>query len=80
MASGTLAVNGLTDEQFIKLIQIKDKSNGKLNIPLNTSIGQTQQQNIGGKQVTVINGVSLNFNDPEGAKFAAEVLQMLAGG
>lgn len=78
MANGQITFNGLTDEQFVKLIQIKDKSNGKLSFNLNSSIGQTGTSNVAGK--TVINGVNLSFNETDGAKFAAELFQMLAGG
>jgi len=78
MASGQITVNGLTDDQFVKLIQIKDKSNGKLAFTLNSSIGTTGAGNVAGK--TVVNGVSLTFSETDGSKFAAELFQMLAGG
>ena len=78
MASGQITVNGLTDDQFVKLIQMKDKSNGKLTFSLNSSIGSTGSGNVAGK--TVVNNVTLNFSETDGAKFAAELFQMLAGG
>ncbi len=80
MANGQISLNGVTDEQFIKLIQIKDKSNGKLSFSVNSSIGTMAQINLpSGKQGTVINSITVNFSDTEGAKFAAELFQMLAG-
>jgi hypothetical protein len=73
-------LNGVTDDQFIDLIKIKDKSSGKLSFSVNSSIGSTSQITLpSGKPGTVINNITLNFSDAEGAKFAAELFQMLAG-
>jgi len=69
---GQLTLNNVTDEQFSKLIQIKDKAPGKTNIPSNQSITPTT---IGSK--TGFSNIVLVFSDPEGFKVAAEILEML---
>lgn len=70
-------MNQITEQQFVKLIEIKDKSNNKLFFNTNSSLGQSAVINHAGVNTNVINGVILNFNDAEGAKFAAQVLDML---
>lgn len=75
MASGNITLDTLTDEQFIKVIQIKDNSAGKLSFRVGQPIGIVQQGQAG---KTTVNGVSLSFGDAEGAKFAAEIFQMLS--
>ena len=77
MAHGTLTLNGVTDKQLIKIIEIKDKSAGKLNFNPNSPIGQTGQPQPN-KPELLINNVVLQFSEKDGAKFAAELFQMLA--
>jgi hypothetical protein len=71
-----MTLNGVTDEQYIKLIQIKDESNGKLAFNINNSIGTVANAPTGAGK-TVINGINLSFPDSAGAKFAAKLLDML---
>lgn len=68
-----MSLNGLTDEQLIKTIQIKEKSNGKLTF---SQMGNPSQVNLNGKPTTIYNNVNMGFSD-EGFKSAGEVLTML---
>lgn len=75
MASGTMNLSNVTDEQFIKLIQIKDKTNGKLAFVGNQAVQPTLS---GNPPKSGFTNILLGFNDAEGFKAAAEVLLMLA--
>lgn len=74
MPNGTFTVSGISDEQLIKAIQIKEKSNNRLAFQ---QMGSPTNLNIGGKSVAGYNNVIMVFNDAEGAKFAGQVLDML---
>jgi hypothetical protein len=73
MASGQMTISSLTDEQFSKLIAIKDKVAGKLSIPSSQPISAVD---VGGKPG--FTNIVLVFSDSQGFKLAAEVLEMLA--
>ena len=78
MAGGSLTLSNLTDEQFIKLLQIKDKSPGKLFFPANQTVTPTTIPGLNNVQTPGFTNVVLVFNDGAGAKVAAEVLEMIA--
>jgi hypothetical protein len=77
---GTVTLNGITDQELIKLIEVKDKSAGKL---LVESLGAPHQgassgpQQVGKPQQSY-DGVKFYWNEVIGAKFAAEALTTLA--
>jgi hypothetical protein len=75
LATGTLNINNVTDEQFVKLLQIKDKSAGKLVLSPNNALSPVT---VGNPPKPGFNGIVLLFNDAQGCKSAAEVLDMLA--
>jgi hypothetical protein len=74
MPTGSISLSGITDEQLVKAIQIKEKSNNKLNF---SQMGSPSQVLVGGQPVSGYNNVTMNFTDAEGAKFAGQVLDML---
>ncbi len=73
MANGQLNLANVTDEQFSKLLAIKDKVAGKLSIAPNQALNPVI---IGSKPG--FSNIVLLFSDAEGFKLAAEVLEMLA--
>jgi hypothetical protein len=68
-------LSNLTDEQFIKLIQIKDKTNGKLAFVGGQSV---QPTSFGSPAKSGFTNILLGFSEQEGFKAAAEILVMLA--
>jgi hypothetical protein len=77
VAQGKLSLDNVTDEQFAKLLQIKDKTDGSLALMTNQAISPIFV-NVGGKNTPGFNGIVLQFSDPKGIKAAAEILDMLA--
>jgi hypothetical protein len=77
MASGQITLQNLTDEQFSKLLAIKDKNPTKLAIASNQPISPVFV-NVGGTQKPGFTNIVLQFSDGEGFKLAAEILEMLA--
>jgi hypothetical protein len=49
MPTGSISLSGITDEQLVKAIQIKEKSNNKLNF---SQMGSPSQVLVGGKPVS----------------------------
>lgn len=80
MPSGYVAIDAVTDEQFIKLVQIKDQSAGKLFFAPGQNVTPGAVSIEPGKPATHqgFTGINLRFGDSAGAKFAAQVLEMLA--
>jgi hypothetical protein len=74
-ARGNLTLNGVTDEELVKLLDIKIKHESSLNF--NPQQMQTQALQVVGKQVQTYNNVVLNWTNEDGLEAVETIVTML---
>jgi len=73
--SGQLVLNGITDSELVKILDIKIKNENVLNF--NPAQMQPGISNLGGKQTHVYNSVVLGWLNEQGLQAVQDVVQTL---
>jgi hypothetical protein len=74
--TGSITLNGITDAQLIKILQVKEKN---ANFTFNPQQMQTGQINEGGQMKSIYNNVVISWGAGEGLKTVRDLLNDLIG-
>lgn len=73
--NGNLVLNGITDPELVKILEIKIRHEGTLNF--NPQQMQSTASNAGGKQIPIYNNVVLHWLNEQGLEAVQEVVHTL---